>query len=113
MKTKRISNFSLLSITIVVTCLIIIIASLVKIRNNQNEKLIYAMESKIKYYAKRCYLEEKCSGDITLKDLYEKEYLSDNIVNPVTKEIIDENTLIKFQDNQIILNIDEKKPNNS
>lgn len=105
MKTKRISNFSLISIAIVASMLIIIIATLIKIRDNQNTKSIYAMESKIKYYAKRCYLENNCQGEITLKDLQDKGYLESEIVNPVTKEILDENTKITYFNNEITLDI--------
>ena len=94
MKSKRISNFTLISMAIITAILIVIIATIIKIRVNQNEKLLYAMESKIGYYAKRCYLENNCQDEITLKDLYEKKYLTE-IVNPVTKEILDENIKIK------------------
>lgn len=104
MKTKRISNFSLISISIIATIFIIIIASIIKIRDNQNHNLIYAMESKIKYYAKRCYLEEKCEGAVTLSDLHEKNYLEEEIINPVTKEIINKNTEITYFNNEITIN---------
>lgn len=106
MKTKRISNFSLISIAIVASFFIIIITTITKIRDNQNDKLLYAMESKIKYYAKRCYLENNCDGEITLKELYNKKYLKEEIVNPVTKEILDGNIKINYFNNEVILNLE-------
>lgn len=106
MKTKRISNFSLISIAIVASFFIIIITTITKIRDNQNDKLLYAMESKIKYYAKRCYLENNCDGEITLKELYDKKYLKEEIVNPVTKEILDGNIKINYFNNEVILNLE-------
>lgn len=107
MKKKRISNFSLLSMSIITSLLIIAIASAVKIKDEQNQHAEYAMESKIKYYAKRCYLEGNCQGEITLKDLYDKAYLEE-IVNPLTKEILDESTTLSFFNNKIIINWKEK-----
>lgn len=105
MKTNRISNFSLISIAIVISMLLIIIATIIKIRDNQNDKLLYAMESKIEYYAKRCYLENNCEGEITLKDLYEKSYLTEEIVNPVTKEILSNDIKITYFNNEIIIDL--------
>lgn len=106
MKTKRISNFSLISIAIVASMFIVIITTIIKIRDNQNDKLLYAMESKIKYYAKRCYLENNCEGEISLKELYDKKYINEEIVNPVTKEILDGNIKINYFNNEIILNLE-------
>ncbi len=106
MKTKRISNFSLISIAIVASMFIVIITTIIKIRDNQNDKLLYAMESKIKYYAKRCYLENNCEGEISLKELYDKKYINEEIVNPVTKEILDGNIKISYFNNEIILNLE-------
>ena len=99
---SKINNFSIISVTLIIVFLIIIIASISKISDNHNEKLLYSMQTKVKYYAKRCYLENNCNGEITLKSLYEKEYLSE-VVNPVTKEILDENIKINYIDNKIVI----------
>lgn len=99
---SKISNFSLISYAIVVSGLIIIIASIAHISDQHKEKLIYAMESKIEYFAERCYLENNCAGETTLNDLYEKKYLSE-VVNPVTKEILDKDMKINYVDNKIII----------
>lgn len=109
MAKKRISNFTLISLAIIASLVIIIIASIVKISVNQNNKLLYSMHSTIEYYAKRCYLEENCKDEVTLKDLYDKNYLTE-MVNPVTKEILDENLKINYFNNQVIINWEEKIP---
>ena len=97
---SKISNFSLISLAISISVLIIIIASIAYISDKHRERLIYAMESKIEYFAKRCYLENNCTGEITLNDLYEKKYLEE-VVNPVTKEILDKDMKINYVDDEI------------
>ena len=111
MEKKKVSNFTLISFAIILSVGIIIMASIIKIRDKKNKNLLYAMESKIEYYAKRCYLENNCQNEITLKDLYDKNYLT-VIVNPVTKEILDENTKINYFNNQIVISWSESNPAN-
>ena len=69
-----------------------------------NERSIYAMESKVEYYAKRCYLESVCTGSITLNDLYTNGYIKDEVINPVTKEVVDKNLVINYINSQIVIN---------
>lgn len=101
--TVKISNFSIFLTTI--TLLIVFVTTVTTIELNQRheDKLIYSMESKIKYYAKRCYLENNCKDIVTLKDLYDRKYLT-QVVHPVTKEIVDETTTISYANNEIIIN---------
>ena len=99
----KISRFMIFLITICVLTVVIITESTIKINERHEEKLIYAMESKISYYAKRCYLENKCKDVVTLKKLYDLGYLTE-IVHPVSKEIIDETTTLEYKDNKIIIN---------
>jgi len=104
MEKKRITNFEILSIAIIISLVIIIIGSINKILNNHNEKALYAMKSKVEYYAKRCYLENNCKDTITLKELYEKKYITEEVVNPITKEIISEDLEINYENDSIIIN---------
>ena len=99
---SKISNFSLISLAVSISGLIIIIASIAYISDQHREKLIYAMESKIEYFAKRCYLENNCANEITLNDLYEKKYLEE-VVNPVTKEILNIDMKINYIDDKIVI----------
>ena len=96
----KISNFTIFSLTIISLVAIIIISSIIKINNIHDEKLIFAMKSKVEYFAERCYLENNCSGEITLNTLYERNYITE-VVNPVTKEIIDSNTKINYANGNI------------
>lgn len=104
MEKKRISNFEILSFAIIISVIIIIIGSINKVINNHNEASLYAMQSKVEYYAKRCYLENNCTEVMTLKELYEKNYITETIVNPNTKEIISDDLEIKYIDGNIIIN---------
>lgn len=99
----KISNFTIFFVTTCLLIIVIITATTISITDSHDERLMHAMESKVEYYAKRCYLENNCSGVIMLKDLYDKEYLSE-IINPVTKEIIDYNTTIEYKNDIIIIN---------
>lgn len=101
---SKITNFNIICASLLIMVLIIIVASIAKISDKHNEKLLYSMETKIEYYAKRCYLESNCVDEITLNDLYDKNYLTEVVVNPVTKEILDENIKINYIDNEIIIN---------
>lgn len=98
----KISNFFIFISTICILTIIVITDTTIKINEHHEEKLIYAMESKIQVKAKRCYLENKCNGVVTLDYLYKNNYL-DEIVNPVTKEIINPNTTVEYKDNNIII----------
>ncbi len=100
---NKISSFSIVASSLVITISIISVASVLKINNKHNERLLYAMQSKVEYKAKRCYLENNCSGAITLNDLYARNYLTE-VVNPVTKEIIDSSLAINYVDDKIVIN---------
>ena len=93
---KKISNFTILTLTIFGLGIVVIIASIVKISDNHNHLLMYSMQSQVEYYAKRCYLENNCVGEVTLKDLYDRNYIKEEVVDPVSKEILDDNIKINF-----------------
>lgn len=98
---KKISNFTILTLTIFGLGIVVIIASIVKISDNHNHLLMYSMQSQVEYYAKRCYLENNCVGEVTLKDLYDRNYIKEEVVDPVSKEILDDNIKINFIGNNI------------
>lgn len=98
----RISNFSIFFINVCLLIIIVITCTTIKINQEHEEKMLYAMKTKIEYNAKRCYLEDKCHDEVTLDDLYQLNYLSE-VVNPVTKEILDKNIKINYIDNKIIV----------
>ncbi len=103
MEKKRISNFAIFITTIVIIAVILITQTIVTINNRHEEKLLYAMHSKVEYYAKRCFLEDVCKDNVTLQMLYDNQFLNEEVVNPITKEVIDPNLEIKFEDNKIVI----------
>ena len=71
----------------------------VKTLKNHHEKEYLVINNKILEKSKECYLKKECDGEITLKDLYDKGYL-DTQFDPITKEQMDQNTCIKFENNK-------------
>jgi hypothetical protein len=104
MVKKRISNYLLFITTISIVAVIIITKTVVVIHDRHDEKLLYAMHSKVEYFAKRCYLEERCFGPVTLENLYENDYIKEEVVNPITKEVVDHNLQIDWQDGKVVIN---------
>lgn len=99
----KISNVFILFGTICILAVIVITRTTMKITEHHEEKLIYATNTKIQVKAKRCYLENKCSGIVTLEHLYKNKYL-DEIINPVTKEVVNKDSTVEFVDGKIIIN---------
>jgi hypothetical protein len=74
------------------------------INDRHEEKQLYAMHSKVEYYAKKCYLDDICKDKITLERLYENGYLSEEVVNPITKEVIDHGLEIYYENEKVVIN---------
>jgi len=105
MVKKRVSNLTIIFFVILALIAVIGVFTVLKIQKNHEEKLIYAMETKVEYYAKKCYLDNICKDTITLNVLYENNYLTE-IINPVTKEVIDSNLKIDYKDDKILIDWD-------
>ena len=105
MITMKIRNKTIIFTSILIALVIITINTSIVVTKKHDERLIYSMKSRIEYYAKRCFLEEKCAGTMTLNTLYENDYLEEQ-VNPVTKEVLDSNIIIEFKDGEVIINWD-------
>ena len=99
---KRISNYTIFFVTIIIIVIIIITKTTISLNNDHEERLMYALDSKIEYAFKRCRLENRCSNDITLGMLYENGYLTE-LVNPITKEVLDENKKINYVNGETII----------
>ncbi len=97
---KKISNMTIILATIALLGGLIIAKTSINYVQNHDRLLIMAMETKVQYYAKRCYLEGNCNDKFTLNDLYTKGYITE-IVNPVTKEIMDYNTNIAIVNDEV------------
>lgn len=99
---KRISNFTIIFITIFILIGVVAITTTIRINSAHEEKLIYAMQSKVEYYAKRCFLEKRCADEATINMLYENGYI-EKLYHPVTKEEIDANIKIRYINEKIII----------
>ena len=74
-----------------------------KIVKNHEEKLYKSFYGEIEYAAKHCFFNEKCKDKTTLSELYELDYLEIQY-DPVSKEILNENIIIEFKDDKVIIN---------
>ena len=104
MEKKKVSNFVIFITTISIIAVILITQTVVTINNRHEEKLLYAMHTKVEYYAKQCFLEDICKDNVTLQMLYDNQFLKEEIINPITKEVIDPNLEIKYIDDKIVIN---------
>lgn len=97
-------NKIMVSGTIIIIILMIGIPTYINVKRDHDKKMIKTIELKITKAAKDCYLENQCSGQITLGDLYNKNYL-DKQVNPVTKKYYDDSSKINYIDKKIVLDL--------
>jgi len=104
MEKKRLSNYFLLVSTIIIVLVILITKTVVIMSQRHEDKAMYSMRTKIEYNAKRCYLEEKCTDTITLQKLYDEGYINEEVINPITKEVINHDLEIKYDNDRIVIN---------
>ena len=81
--------------------LIFLLIGAYKTLNNHHNKEYLVVNKKILEAAKKCYKEDVCENNITLKYLYDNKYLSVQI-DPITKENMKEDICITFKDNEAI-----------
>lgn len=107
MVVNQVKNKKIILIISCVIISVIVITSIIKVSMNHSEKLYDSTVSKIIETAKRCYNEEKClSNKITLKELYDLKYL-DQMSNPKTKEIFNENSYVVIENNEGKFKVEE------
>lgn len=95
----KLNNKTILFGTILIIIFLIGSFSIYKVIKNHNDKLYYATITKIEEKALLCFNESKCNEEITLKQLYELEYI-EKTANPVTNEYFNEESLIIIKDNK-------------
>lgn len=89
------------TIIIIVSILLVFIIGAYKVYEGHIDKLYLVVNNKIKESARKCYLENKCSEEITLKDLIDRDYI-DVVIDPVSKEEIDQNLCIKYENDEVM-----------
>lgn len=98
---EKITNKTLIALTLIIIFLIIVIASTYKLNKNHKEKLYDVMQNKIKEQALKCYNEGVCQNEtIYIKDLYKENYI-ETTINPLNNEYLNENSYV------VILSINE------
>ena len=100
----RISNYTIIGLTIIVLVGILAYNVYFRIKEESSKKARYVLESKVEYYAKRCYLEDKCGESFTIQDLYNYKYITKELVDYSTDEVVDPKTTISVKDNKVTIN---------
>ena len=89
--------------SIIIIAIMIAIPTYFNVKKNHEDKLVLVTRMEITSAAKKCFLDSICTGnETTLKYLYEKNYLKKQ-VDPKTKEYIDENNKILFQNKKVVV----------
>lgn len=89
-----------------IICLVILIivgTTVYKLVDRHNNRLYEVMYSKIKERAKKCNLEEKCTDNIKLYELYEKGYIEVQY-DPISKEELNKDLEIIITEEEIKIN---------
>lgn len=92
---RKISN-----ILIIIMLICLISLTIYKLNKRHENKLYDVLYSKIEYQAKKCFLDKNCENNITLEELYNKEYLEIQY-DPISKEELNPKTEIKIKDEKI------------
>ena len=71
------------------------------------EKRTISIKNQIAYKAKRCYIESKCENDSTISDLYRKGYIKDDIISPKTGKLLNLDTKILYDGENVKVLWDE------
>ncbi len=96
----------IIGVLIIATISIVFFASYKRIYKDHQEKLVKVLTRKVEEAGKKCFLEKQCSGqEVTIKELKEKGYLKEELVNPLTKEVINENLKVTYKDKECYFKI--------
>lgn len=93
----------IISYTFFIVLGMIVVPTIYKIYTNHNNNLERVVKEEFLYQAKICYKEEKCTNKVFLKDLYENEYLTEKLTNPLNKKYYEDNSYVDIAKNEIKL----------
>ena len=94
-------NLKLLGLVIVVLGIYLGIKTIKVYNATNNEKRLEVVKKQIEYKAKKCFDKDDCIGEVTIRDLREKNYINGDLVNPVNNEMINENITIRLSGNKV------------
>jgi hypothetical protein len=87
-------NKVILYVTIIIIVILIAVPTTLKVIDKHKERLASVVINEIVWAAKDCYYNDSCVNDkITLKELYEKTDLQEEI-NPITKKKYSEESYV-------------------
>lgn len=93
------TNKIVIYITILAIVIIIGCPTLYKVIKENHRKLYVVTNKLVTEAAERCFYESNCENStITLKELYEKKYLKEEIIDPVTKIVYNETSYIEIKE---------------
>ena len=80
----------------IIACIAIVgIPTLYKVISENHRKLYIVTNKMVIEAAEKCYYDDKCkSTKVTLKELYDNSYLTEKIIDPVTKEVYADNSYV-------------------
>lgn len=89
------TNKIIVYITLIFVLLVIGIPTFYKVTNLHQDNLIKVTDKKIIEAAKKCYYEGKCLDTrITLESLYTNNYLTDDVIDPISKVVYSKNSYV-------------------
>ena len=92
------SSKFIICLTIIICSLMVSIPTFYKVISENHRKLYIVTNKKVIEAAEKCFFDDKCkSTKITLKELYDNNYLKDTVINPVTKEIYSNNSYVELK----------------
>lgn len=98
---EKVMNTNKIVIYVTIIAIIIIVGcpTFYKVVKENHQNLYVVTNKLIIEAAERCYYEEKCEGNIiTLKDLYNKNYLEESVIDPVTKIVYDDSSYVEIKE---------------
>lgn len=93
------TNKIVIYITIVALIIMIACPTFYKVVKDNHEKLYVVTNKLIIEAAEKCYYEGNCENKkITLKELYEKKYLTEKVIDPVSKIVYEESSYVEINE---------------
>ena len=91
----------IIGVIIISIIAVVFVASYKRIYNDHQEKMVKVLTNKIEEAGKQCFLEKKCTGKtVTIKELKKKGYLKEELVNPITKEVLNEDLKVTYKNKE-------------
>lgn len=96
-------NRKIISYTFFIILGMIVLPTIYKIYTKHNNNLISVVEKEFLYQAKICYKENICDSKVFLKDLYENNYITEKLTNPLNKKYYENTSYVDLEKNEIKL----------